>query len=54
MEQLPQRESVPQIGVFHTPCLCHKSRVFFGARLTSERHWTAKACQVAAGKEKLS
>ena len=21
MEQFPQRESVPQVGVFHTPCL---------------------------------
>ena len=51
MEQFPQRGSVPQIGAFHTPRLCHKSRVFFGARLTSERPWTARACQVAAGRE---
>ena len=51
MEQFPQRGSIPQIGAFHTPRLCHKSRVFFGARLTSERPWTAKACQVAAGRE---
>ena len=26
MELLPQRGSVPQIGVFHTPRLCNKSR----------------------------
>ena len=25
MEQLPQRESVPQIGLFHTPCLWNNS-----------------------------
>ena len=23
MEQFPQRESVPQVGVFHTPRLCN-------------------------------
>ena len=51
MEQFPQRGNVLQIGVFHTPRLCNKRRVFFRARLTSERPWTARACQVAAGRE---
>ena len=51
MEHLPQRGNVGCCVLFHTPRLCHKSRVFFGARLTSERHWTARACQVAAGRE---
>ena len=51
MEQLQQRENVRCCVVFHTPRLCHKRRVFFGARLTSERPWTARACRVAAGRE---
>ena len=26
MEHFPQRENVPQIGVFHTPCLWNKGQ----------------------------
>ena len=43
MEQLPQRESVPQIGVFHTPRLCNTITVLpaiYGyARATVFQRW---------------
>ena len=51
IEQSPQHGNDSLLRMFHTPRLWNKSRVFLGARLTSGRPWTARACRVAAGRE---